>query len=411
MYSRHNELFSRGSLRDLIFEESKNEIKRIIQTLDKNIVLFSDIEEIIESYKTRYSKQEIKLIKEDIYQLEAEETTVQRRHPVFDNIYTDKAGKFTLVIPFEGSGDLLYYRPSLTIFTSIKGEVINDEIHLYFVDSGRGDFKREVDQTIQHIEKYIESMNSNILEFNNSLDYFIRNEIMQRKQKLQSIESKAKTLGFPIKKRGDPPRTFQVPIKQKKIKLVPPKVNKTIAKPAPTIAIEIYESILEICHSMSLVMERNPKTFREFNEESIRDIFLLVLNAFFKGEATGETFNKKGKTDILIRHKDANIFIAECKFWAGPKILHETINQLLGYCTWRDTKTAIFFFNKTVNITTILKKIDEEVKKNDNYKGEYTIQNENLKKEGVYSYFFSLPEDKDIKLYLTILVFDIPEPI
>jgi len=410
MYSRYNELFGRDSLRDLIFEESKNEIKRIIQTLDKNIILFSNIEEIIESYKTRYSKEEIKLIKEDIYQLEAEETTVQRRHPVFGNTYTDKAGKFTLVIPFEGSGDLLYYRPSLTIFTSIKGEVINNEIHLHIIDSGRGDFKREVDQTIQYIEEYIKSMNSNIIEFNNSLDYFIRNEIMKRKRKLQSIESRAQTLGYPIRKRGDPPRTFQLPIKQKEIKLVPPKADKTITKPVHTIGIEIYENILEICHSMSLVMERNPKTFREFDEESIRDIFLLVLNAFFKGEATGETFNKKGKTDILIRHKNANIFIAECKFWAGPKILHETIKQLLGYSTWRDTKTAIFFFNKSVNITTILKKIDEEVKKNDNYIGEYNIKNENLKKEGVYSYFVSLPEDKNIKLYLTILVFDIPEP-
>ncbi|MFW9876568.1 MAG: hypothetical protein ACFFG0_26025 [Candidatus Thorarchaeota archaeon] len=409
MYSRYNELFRGDSLRDVVFEESKNEISRIIQTLDKNIILFSDIEEIIESYKIRYSKEEVKLNKDEIYQLEAEETTVQRRNPVLGNIYNDKAGKFTLVIPFEGNGNLLYYRPSLIIFTKIEGEVINNEIHLYFVDSGRGNFKREVDQTIKYVEQYIESMNKNILEFNNSLERFIRNEIIKRKNKLQSIESKSQTLGFPIKRRGDPPKTFQVPIKQKEIKLVPP-ADRTIAKPAPTIATEIYESILEICQSMSLVMERNPKTFREFDEESIRDIFLLVLNAFFKGEASGETFNKKGKTDILIRHKNANIFIAECKFWAGPKVLHETIKQLLGYCTWRDTKTAIFFFNKSVNITTILKKIDEEVKKDDNYKGDYNIQNVNLKKQGVYGYKFSLPEDKDITLFLTILIFDIPEP-
>lgn len=409
MYPRYDELFGRGSLRELIFEESKNEISRIIEILDKNIILYSGIEEIIESYKTKYSKNEIKLIKEEIYQLEVEETTVQRKHPIFGNIYTDKAGKFTLVMPFEGSGDLLYYRPSLIISTSIKGEIINNEIHLYFIDSGRGNFKSEVDQTIKYVEDYIKLMNRDITEFNNSLDYFIRNELNQRKQKLQLIESKAETLGYPIKKRGDPPKTFQVPIMQKEIRLIPFKGDKTITKPEPTIAMDVYESILEICLSMSLVMERNPKTFREFNEESIRDIFLLVLNAFFKGEATGETFNKKGKTDILIRHKNANIFIAECKFWAGPKILHETINQLLGYSTWRDTKTAIFFFNKSVDIATILKKIDEEVKKNGYYKGDYTIQNESLKKEGVYGYRFFIPENKDRELYLSILVFDIPE--
>jgi len=56
MFSRYDELFSRGPLRDLIFEEPKNKIKRIIQLLDKDIILFGDIKDIIESYKTRYSK-------------------------------------------------------------------------------------------------------------------------------------------------------------------------------------------------------------------------------------------------------------------------------------------------------------------------------------------------------------------
>jgi hypothetical protein len=46
-----------------------------------------------------------------------------------------------------------------------------------------------------------------------------------------------------------------------------------------------------------------------------------------------------GKTDILIRDNDKNIFIAECKFWGGPKLFKETIDQLLGYTSWRDTKT------------------------------------------------------------------------
>ena len=99
---------------------------------------------------------------------------------------------------------------------------------------------------------------------------------------------------------------------------------------------------LEICLNMSVVMERNPKTFREFSEEFIRDVFLLVLNAFFEGRATGETFNKKGKTDILIRYNNDNVFISECKFWKGPKMLENTIDQLLNYITWRDTKSAIF---------------------------------------------------------------------
>lgn len=41
-----------------------------------------------------------------------------------------------------------------------------------------------------------------------------------------------------------------------------------------------------------------------------------------------ETFNSSGKTDILIRVENRNIFIAECKFWRGPKSFGEAIEQL-----------------------------------------------------------------------------------
>ena len=95
---------------------------------------------------------------------------------------------------------------------------------------------------------------------------------------------------------------------------------------------------------MAFVMERNPQSFATLDEEAIRDHFLVPLNAQFSGEATGETFNHQGKTDILIRHKDNNIFIAECKFWGGEQLLLETIDQLLRYTQWRDTKTAILSF-------------------------------------------------------------------
>jgi hypothetical protein len=99
-----------------------------------------------------------------------------------------------------------------------------------------------------------------------------------------------------------------------------------------------YQHILEILRSMSLVIERNPTSFASLDEESIRDHFLLQLNGHYEGGATGETFNASGKTDILIREGNKNVFIAECKFWHGQKAFGEAIGQLLGYLTWRDSK-------------------------------------------------------------------------
>lgn len=51
-----------------------------------------------------------------------------------------------------------------------------------------------------------------------------------------------------------------------------------------------------------------------------------------------------GKTEILLRENGRNVFIAECKFWKGPKHYYETIDQLIGYSSCRDTKTAILVF-------------------------------------------------------------------
>src|SRR5580698_7522141 len=89
----------------------------------------------------------------------------------------------------------------------------------------------------------------------------------------------------------------------------------------------------------------------------MRSHFLVQLNGAFEGQATGETFNFQGKTDILIRVDGRNIFIAECKFWKGEKSFLETLDQLLSYLSWRDSKAAVLVFNRNVNFTAVLDKI------------------------------------------------------
>lgn len=58
-----------------------------------------------------------------------------------------------------------------------------------------------------------------------------------------------------------------------------------------------------------------------------------------------------GKSDILIRDGDRSVFVAECKIWRGSKSLSNAIDQLLGYATWRDTKTAILVFNRNKELS------------------------------------------------------------
>lgn len=292
-----------------------------------------------------------------------------------------------------------------------EGRITDNELYLSFLITENKSLEREVNRTIKIVKDYVKSINQNISGFNNSLERFIENLIKKRKNQAMKIINTAQSIKIPIKRRGNVPKTFSVPIPQKKItkKLEKPKVTSKYVKPTPLIDLEVYEDILATCFDMSIVMERNPSTFNKLNEEEIRDNFIMHLNTYYKGETLGETFNKKGKTDILIRHEDTNLFISECKFWGGPKRLTNSVNQLLKYSTWRDTKTAIFIFNKETQISTILKKISPTIIEHKNFIKLYVPTNVNLKQKGIFGYRFNLPEDNESEIYLTILAFNIPK--
>ena len=152
------------------------------------------------------------------------------------------------------------------------------------------------------------------------------------------------------------PNSYSTPIRNKTTS-PRPTAHAPATKPQPFLDEEVFQEVLKTLRDMELVMERSPSAFRDLDEEAIRTHFLVALNGKFEGEATGETFNFHGKTDILLRQGGRNIFIAECKFWTAPKGFTETINHLLGYFTWRDTKAAIIGFVRETAISTVLSKI------------------------------------------------------
>lgn len=154
---------------------------------------------------------------------------------------------------------------------------------------------------------------------------------------------------------------------------------------------------------MAITVERSPNAYRAMNEEELRMQFLVALNSHFEGAATGETFNATGKTDILIRHENKNLFIAECKFWNGPTSLTNTIDQLLGYTSWRDTKTAILLFSRNKDFTNVLSQIIPTVLAHPN-----TIRQEPYNSETGYRFTLHHQQDKERHLTLTVLAFNIP---
>ena len=178
-------------------------------------------------------------------------------------------------------------------------------------------------------------------------------------------------------------------------------IEKVLEKIMP---LEEYEEILSIISNMAIVMERSPEAFAGLDEENIRQHFLVQLNGRYEGSATGETFNHSGKTDILLRKNNRNLFIAECKFWRGKESLVKTIDQLLDYATWRDSRLAVIVFNRNRDLSKVLAQIPKTVESHTNY-----IRTITRTSETEFQYYFKHKSDEKRELLLTTLVFDVPE--
>lgn len=232
----------------------------------------------------------------------------------------------------------------------------------------------------------------------------MRQQIEARREKLLKDRGLVAALGFPLRLRGDAPTTYLAPIKRKKspVPSAPARGAAPFA-PEPALAMEHYEHILSVISGMVLVIERSPQAFRGMTEEHLRQQFLVALNAQYDGQATGETFNFGGKTDILIRVEDRNILVAECKFWHGPETLRKALDQLLRYATWRDSKLALLLFNRDRRLSTVLAKIPQVVTEHPQCKRRLDYQS-----ESGFRFVLRHADDPNRELILTVLVFEVP---
>ncbi len=94
---------------------------------------------------------------------------------------------------------------------------------------------------------------------------------------------------------------------------------------------EDYAAIIDQLASARGLIERLPGTFSPMDEETLRDVLLVILDNQF-GPAGGEMFSRDGKTDILIQQERGPVFIAECKNWQGAKAFEHAVDQL--FATW-----------------------------------------------------------------------------
>jgi hypothetical protein len=387
------------------------EMQKEIAALDGNQLLNTSVEDLVIYFEGKFQIEIPNLLTEDI--------VVDQREKMIDisrdqnRMISDRsrpihiAGtEIEIEIPFTGESEAFRYQPTTYTVSPPRAKVRENVLLVTIIgtDLDKDRVRNDFDRTVNEIEIHLATLRSNAQGLRVQLPIQARSAVESRRNKLLGDRNLIGGLGFKMKPRPGTNQTFTAPEVRKKLVLSLPAATAQPYKPEPVLSNNDYEHIIGVLQNMVQVMERSPSAFETMDEESIRSHFLVQLNGHYEGQATGETFNYEGKTDILVLSEGKNIFIGECKFWSGSKMLTDTIDQVLGYASWRDTKVAVIVFNRNKDFSRVLTAISDTVKTHSNFK-----RNLSGSTETVFRYCFAHKDDNNRELFLTVMAFDIPQ--
>lgn len=401
-----NKLFCCKEIDDLI-KEKKCELNSLIEAKQDDYILNVNEEEFLDFIFKKYYIEEVSFNLDEV-KISSYETDT--KHDKFNRV----SYFFQVVVyhvPIFGNKELLKYKPSRLIIDYFPEIYLDfEEKNLCFeievININANGIKSRADGILNIIKERSFHINNEIGIYNNTLKDFISSTFNSRKRRIFENKKLLESLEIPIIEDKNISKSFEVPSPElvKKIKIEEPKVINKVYTPEPTINFDVYQHILKTIHDLGKAFEKYPSISKEKGEESLRDQILVHLLPRFELDASSETFNKSGRTDILMRYKNTNIFVAECKIWEGERQYLKGISQLLSYLTWRDSKTAMIVFVKRKNFSDILNKVKIITPSHDNYLGFI-----DEKEESWINYRFHIIGDRGREAKIAVLLFHIPK--
>jgi hypothetical protein len=381
-------------------------IKKEIENKSKEYILGVDEEEYKAYLIDRYSLEPLTID----YESEVIDEPRVSKEPVEDRFHRGKhqidVFNFTVRYNFIGSSMLFRVKPSLwtityaEIYVNEQNNTVSFSFQIYRKDveefqRTKSDFQRDAFANLENTNQVAANWMQSLPGTVNSLFQKQKNKYLQENDFFTAIN---------VKVNKDTTSVFTAPTIKKKI-IPQPMVSKHKEfSSEPMMAKEMYDDILKVIYDFGKSMEKRPSTYKDKDEEGIRDQFLLVLETRYDSTtATGETFNKDGKTDIILKYaKDgSNLFVAECKFWHGASEYHRAISQLFDrYLTWRDSKTALILFVSNKDFTNVIDTIKRETPNHP-----YFLKSTGIRGETSFSFHFHLPQDKNKIVFLEIIAF------
>lgn len=396
------ELFNRGELRNYLASRVESCLK-LLNTMPEDEVLSRSTDDIVLQL-VRAAQTESITIGADPIDGGVTETQVDA-YDHFDRTRYRVAGlRIHAVFEYSGNTELLYYQPATHLLTRFNAEVRNGHITVQLEQSGStpnpAATKQAIDREIGNIRTMAAHAATDVNRFNSGLDGQFRPAVERRKKFLQDRRDLAGALGFPLKKRADAPAPVPMQRKAMGVQRSARAPSRAPYRDEPALTEAQYEDAITVISSALLSMERTPSVVAGKDEEELRDYILVMLNGTFQGTATGETFVKSGKTDVLVRVEDRHVFVGECKWWKGAKALDAAINQLLGYLPWRDEKAALIVFIDNKDASAVFDKVEEAVKAHSAFKRAGKATSDKTKRR---NFVLAHPEDREREIQLAVL--------
>ncbi len=358
-------LFQQGDLRASL-EHHAQGLLREIEAAQEEHVLKVDEVGWAEALADRYQVEPPSLKEDDVWMDEPEPVQVDVSWDHFGRVISDPSrpayvpGHRTVVhVPFTGEKDALHLRPSQYTLNPPRGAVGDGELRLVieYPDNTPADIRAQTDDFIKKVQQHVTAARGDIEYFNSGLLNQAQMAIRARRERVEKHRDHVASTGLPIGPPGERGKTHIADVIVRRPAPVLPATRPDQPMDLePVLADEVYEHILSVIRQHALSMEQNPGTYAGMGEEARRHVILDALNTHYAGAGTAEAFNFGGKTDIRVQHEGRNLFIAECKIWSGAKGFGETVDQLFGYQSWRDTKLAILMFVRERDLTAIIER-------------------------------------------------------
>lgn len=383
-----------------------DKIKEEIENKGKDYILGIEEDKFKEYLIDKYSVESLSI---DYDSEIVDKPTISKEwveNRLFNDKYETEVFTFTIRYNYTGSGILFKVQPDSyqmtyqEIYLNEQNNTVSFSFKLYNKDPE--EFKRVKSECQKRAFINIAGTNQVAISWMQSLSGTVNSLFHEQKNKYLAENDFFAAINVKVDKNTN--SVFTAPTIKKKIVPQPSISNNKEFSSEPMMAKEMYDDILKIIYDLGKSMEKKPSTYKGKYEEGIRDQFLLLLETRYDSTtASGETFNRGGKTDIILKYaKDgSNLFVAECKFWHGASEFHKAISQLFdNYLTWRDSKAALMLFVKNNDFTTVIDTIKKETPNHP-----YFLKSTGTRGETSLSYHFHLPQDKNKTVFLEIIAF------